>query len=427
MLFAAFAALAVTATAQDTPNPNDKTKLDRYRGGNMDPGEAAERKVLFEKYAKFYAARLSHNDTQRPGAEQGFSWLVNDLDKRLIVPSRSDPSPNLYYGSKRLSDSQRQYIDEFGKSVIEAIDGPATRGEPFVVRVNAARMAAEVARSGYDGAAELCVKIIAKPDENDGVRYFALQGLRNLFAIIPDEAVPVKTVFQKDNTGNLSPLERKSIKTLIDYVFRQPSAELKPEEVDALYYVRREAVRALALVRVQRVKTTNGIESQPALALLKIARGDGLNPPSAHAQGPDMRALGERLEAIIGFCNLIPPTSDRDMNLDYAVYHVGRAIQEIAPLFKANDRDTSMAWKSTALRLQEAMTYWKTRSGPAEMNLVNNKLIQELYDLVDRDVMQAIIGGQQTNAAALNQWLTTTPPKSKSLFANDPKSTVDAR
>ena len=48
----------------------------------------------------------------------------------------------------------------------------------------------------------------------------------------------------------------------------------------------------------------------------------GLSPPSATPQGPDVRALGERLEAIIGFCGLIQSRA-RDMNTDYAAYAAG--------------------------------------------------------------------------------------------------------
>ena len=104
------------------------------------------------------------------------------------------------------------------------------------------------------------------------------------------------------------------------------------------FYIRREAVRALAWVRVQQAKDKGKVVSQPALALLRIARGDGLNPPSVTPQGSDVRAAGERFEAIIGFCSLVPPRTDRDMNIDYAVYHVGRAIQDLAPLFKVNSQ-----------------------------------------------------------------------------------------
>ncbi|HEY1380376.1 MAG TPA: hypothetical protein VGF55_26475, partial [Gemmataceae bacterium] len=311
---------ALSATAQDAPNQNDRTRLEDYRQGRQPI--TADAKALFDKFNKYDAARLAMSETQRPGTDRGFSWLVNDLDRRLLVPAHNSFNGNIFYsrlgsGDAKVAEAQRKYIDEFGKSAVEALQGPATQAGNPLVRLNATRMIAEVCRSGYDGAAEACLKVLAKADESDAVKLYALQGLKDLFSILPnpptqtDPGIPEKTVFQKDNTGNLSPLERKCIQALTDFIFRQPPAESDAQDVDGQFYVRREAVRALALVRVQQVKNKGTVEGRPALALLKIARGDGLNPPSNTPQGPDYRSAGERIEAVIGFCNLVQPRSDR--------------------------------------------------------------------------------------------------------------------
>ena len=180
-------------------------------------------------------------------------------------------------------------------------------------------------------------------------------------------------------------------------------------------------------MRVQRVMDDQGKPiSWPALALLKIARGDGLNPPSVTPNGPDLRALGERVEAIIGFCSLIQPKDNRAMNLDYAAYHIGRAIQELCPLYKVNGRETSMPWKTQVLWMRDALTRWKTSA--AEMYPQEAPLVGELLDIVDRDILKAIEDGKADSLptpASLDQWLKANPPKSKSLFKDEPKTTVN--
>ena len=132
----------------------------------------------------------------------------------------------------------------------------------------------------------------------------------------------------------------------------------------------------------------------------------------------------ERIEAIIGFGSLIQSRA-RDMNTDYAAYHIGRAIQELTPLYKFEARDTSTPWKTQALWLREALTKWKTSA--AEMSLPNAKLVSEMLDIVDRDILKPI---EESNAAArpdpanLDQWLKANKPKSASLFDKEPTSVI---
>jgi hypothetical protein len=411
------------AYAQDAPKQDERQKLDDFRLGKVQ--SSAETKEVCEKYARWYVARLNDPNTIKPGVEQGPSWLVADLAKRLgPLPAYNAPRWTLEYS--RTAKDRGPFLDEFGKAMVTALEGPATQPDkPLIVRINAARMNAELCRAGCDGAAQLCVKILAKPDENDAVKLYALKGLYYLFAIVPDPQIPEKTVFQKTNVAEPTAPERDSIKAITDFIFRAPPANLTPTDIDALFYVRREAVRALALCRVQLVKDTGKVVGKPSLALLKVARGDGLNPPSNAQNGADPRSVGERLAAVIGFCNLVQ-SREREMNLDYATYHIGRALQDLAPHYKVGDKETSTPWKVEALWLREAMTNWKIRA--TEMKLDDFKLVHELYDIIERDFIQPIEQNQPgalINPAALAQWLNSNMPKSKSLFKNDDKATID--
>jgi hypothetical protein len=424
LLPAAFTALAAPAIrAQDAPplTTQERAAFERFKSGQDKCGP--ESKPIFDKSAKYYVGKLNSSEAQRGGAEQGMSYWINDFDKRLLLPQHNYPLGHLHYS--RLKPEQKQFVDEYGKAAIEALETPALKAGMPIVRINAARMVAEVCRSGYDGAADLCLKILAKPNESDAVKLYALHGLKNLFWIVPETLFLEKSIFQKDNTGNLSPLEQRSIQALADFIFRKPAGDLSADEADAAFYVRREAVRALALVRVQQVKNKNQVVSQPALLLLKVARGDGLTPSSTTQDGPDARSTGERIAAIIGFCNLTV-SRDLDMNVDYAVYQVGRAIQDLAPLYQPGSTATSTPWKASAQLIRESLETWSKRA--VENKLDNAQLIAALLAAADRDILRPIEEAQATsipNAANFGEALQGLMPKSKSLFKSDPKSTIN--
>ena len=244
--------------------PDVRNALDDFKAGRKTPAEGKE---ACDQFAKWYADKLMSQPVRDAVDNKGESWLVNDLIRRLGIPAHNSATASLDYSRH---PERKPFVDEFGKAMVAALTGPATQNGDPLIRINAARMNAEVCRAGYDGAADLCIKILAKPDESEAVKFYALQGLKNLFSIYPnptlpsDPGIPEKTVFQHDNTGNLSPLEVKSIEALIAYIFHQPAemktdagiadpadanlrqqAPSKPQNVDAIFYVRREAVRAL--------------------------------------------------------------------------------------------------------------------------------------------------------------------------------------
>ena len=250
LLSAVLAALAAPMLgAQETPNAEERNALDSLRSGgevSADKVPTEKAKAACDKTARWFAARLVDQKTREAVDNKGESFVVNDLTRRLGLPAYNAPGANMDYFRH---PDRKPFVDEFGKALVGALEGPALQNANFIIRINAARMIAEVCRSGYDGAAEPCLKILAKPDENEAVKFYALQGLKNLFFILPnppvpansDPGIPEKTVFQKDNKGALSPLEKRCIQALVNYIFRQP-ADLKPEDVDGLLYVRREAV-----------------------------------------------------------------------------------------------------------------------------------------------------------------------------------------
>lgn len=397
------------ANAQDRPKQDEFAQFEQYRTGSVAPNGAS--KELFEKFAKFYVGRLNDPEVQK----NGMSALVLELDRKLLVP------PQFTYD--RLTPPQRQFVDEFGKALIAQLEPLALNSSKVIVRVNAMRMASEVARMGCDAAAELFIKALEKPDDVDStaVKLYALKGLTNLFAIETDKNIqPAKTIFQKKNDLQLTPLERTAIKALIAFVMRNPNLpqDATTEEIDAMRFIRTEAIRGLGKVRVQAVKNLGQVEGRPALTLLKAARSDGLTPPTN---------VKERAEAIIGFCQLLPDR-DRDLQIDYAVYHIGQALCELADYKNENQQDYSIPWRVAATRITDALENWYTEAD--KLKLDNAKLIKELLDIAALNVLVPLQAAQQGNAPnvpAVKQYLSNLKRQSPSLFKSDPSSTLTAQ
>src|SRR5262249_57988284 len=119
--------------------------------------------------------------------------------------------------------------------------------------------------------------------------------------------------------------ERKAIEGLIAFITRKP--ELLPgalaSEWEAFRYVRREAIRALGFVRKPVLREDKKIVASPALWLLRVVAMDPMIKPEP--------SLSERADALVGYLQL---AVDRDENMDYALFFVGRGIRDLAAEFK---------------------------------------------------------------------------------------------
>jgi hypothetical protein len=394
--------VAAPAFAQNAPKPSrdEQTRFDQLRQGNQ-PVSAGD-KELFDKVAKYYADRLLDPNIQK----DGMAAAVRDVEKRLFP---QNPYP-------RMNPEQRRFVDEFGKAMVAALEPLALNQSKPIVKINAARMLAEVGGAGCDTAAELSIKILEKENESDAVKLYALECLKNLFSIEPEKDIQeARTVFQKGNNLQQTPLEQRSIQALIAFVQRKsPLPDNAPEEEqNAVRFVRCEAIRALGKVRVQTVKNLGQVAGRPALTLLRTSRSDGMTPPTN---------TKERVEAIIGFCQLLAD-KDRDMQLDYSVYHLGQAICELAEYRNSHPQDMSIPWKVTGERIQEALDRWN--SGADKLKLANANYVQGLVAMAKLHVLEPLAAGKEgnlPNVEALRTWLTgqIKLDPNASLFKSDP-------
>jgi hypothetical protein len=401
------------------PGSDDNSKFESYRQGHApviienNKADTEQNRQVLDRFARYLTLRLNASTTKN----EDYRNLHEEAGRRMALTAKRS----------ELNPQQKQFIAEFGKAMITHLEGMALNSAKPQVRVNAAWMAADVGKMGYDGAAELYIKILEKDDMNDAVKLWALRGLDNLFKIVPDPIIPEKTVFQQANKVELPELERRAIQALIKYIEQKVNvAALSPDEINALRYIRREAVRALGHVRVQTVKHLGKVESRPAFVLLKVACNDDSIPP-LWPDGWDRihQPPTEQLDAIVGFCQLRPDINARDLNLDYAVFHIGQAIQAVAEYRIGHLSDTSVSWKAAGFWLRDSLETWRNTSNV--LKIQDAKLISDLIDKCDVNIIQPLENGIANNppdVLALRQWLGATQPKSDSLFKNDPATKI---
>ncbi len=383
------------------------TKLEEYRNGTK-PIDAEARK-LFEKVANYYAAQLVNPDVQRDRINN----VVSEVEQKFHKPG----IPEEFY---RIQGAKRTFNEEFGKSLANVIEPILLKNSKVIARLNAARMLADgPCKGGADAVAETLVKCLENAQETDGVRLWALKGLGNLFALVPEKNFPNRTVFQKQAVSQLPALEQRSILALIAFIERKNDLQndMLSEQKDAFNYVRREAIKALGHVRVQAVKNESTVTGRPALTLLKAARRD-LPAPAV--------SIGEQVEAIVGFTQLLPDR-DRDLQLDYAVPQIADACADVGQFFIATQGGLDMPWKVTAVRLRDAFDQWYRVND--EQKTAGAIRIRQLADNLQQNLMQPFeqsAAAVAPNLPAIRAFAESVRQQAPtaSLFKSDPATTV---
>jgi hypothetical protein len=344
---------------------------------------------------------------------------------------------------KKFDEKQVDYVNTYGAAVINPLrkilfaeKDKAPKFDPFV-RMNAARILSAVGKSGYDGVAALAVDILNHPKETDAVKLYALQALKHVLAASsPDNA--------DKSTIRDAKLETAAIQAITDFVLR-PMAIPKDspaDEIEAFHYVRREGIRALGNVRFAVIRSGGAVTLAPAVVLLRYALADATLQPAP--------TLPERAEALIGYLQLSP---DREQQMDYAGWFVGRAVRDIVAEFNARKEPVSTGaekpgapvaavpapahrdyhpWKSTATKLSELIKYWKTNwevNSPqpaAAVGKIMTEVTQQSVDNLLAPLLGSTLPKSPISLSEFDTFLTNqiSNVTSKSLFRDDPKSII---
>jgi PBS lyase HEAT-like repeat len=390
---------------------NELSAQDKQRLAALSSGKEAPTggdKGLLERAAKFQLNRLRQEKYQNKLPPENRS--LDDLLENETFKSIPLPAPQ-----KPLSDNQQKYMEAFTSAYLGPIDEALHNSKP-IVRVNAARILARIADSGQEQAAEEILKVLKDKDQIDAVKFWAVHGLGNLFAVlyadaaIPGNERPNRRAFKKGNKAE--ELEDQCITALVEFVIRKSTLppNATSEEEEAFRYVRREGIRALAQTRLPAVMNKKEFVGTPtALAFLKVLVNDGITPTAS---------IPEQVEAAIGVCQLQTNLTD-GYQPDYAAHVVGQFLVELAKAFNNKPAPGAIAdypWKVYAARLMAALAAWK------EANASDKYIsaVVEHFDTMLRTVQKS--QGLAT-FQSLQDWLKKPAPHD-SLFKGHPEMVV---
>lgn len=426
---------------------------DQPRGG-ISKEDLPKAREHFTKFARYYADTIAHPTVwkasqefklEAPGTRiptlDGPEGLLRDLDRYLIefVP-----------GVNRTNLEPADYIRELGAALDEALKNLIETNPEPIVRVNAARMLAHVARTGAPAHFATITSLLANPNTRTEVKYYLFHAAGAvLSASDPYEPKLRKHAMDAKTVGAL-------IKTLEDCI-NTPSllyvglpADIKPEDVTAdqlavIGLVRRQAIRALAQTKFVSFPGPDGKMLYPAHTLARVALGD---PAFAPAPGPV-----EAAEAAIGLCNMAPVAEQlkggfalvKGYNPDVAVEAILTALVTFASPRAANAYDRTLAWRTYALRIADAMRTWRPlfdpEFDPTQPNKFDATLVPQVVDSMFKEVIPKVLapidkvdntGKPDIGTKVEIEWLRTRlaamrsrPNRKTELFSGVPQTSIE--
>ncbi len=418
----------------EVPDGVDSGKFNQMRLGtiSLENPTDAERAVL-EGKAKQLVYPVTHFEyhtnneaptaelTPRP-EERTVNRLIADLENQLVIITPGDqgiPAPKV------------DFAREFGKAAVKAIDDVLAKGPQPIVRMNAVRMLAAVAKSGAPAATERLAKLLAEKDKTLPVEslYFALKGAENAIAAFdPARAAANQKWVSKDTYHQLVTLVdevvRKVPQSVIDktYLPDQPNtgtlttdpkaapkpAALTPEQVDTVQAFRLQAIRALGKVKTDVVTDAKGGGTvRTLLTLARVAANDAGVVPA-----PSQREVAESL---IGMANATPV--DRELDLDAQVLAVAMArgvslfVSDKAAGGAGEGGPASSHWKLYGTKLKSAFEAWDRAIPKSRLDQGSKSLLTEFSKLAVTQVFDPLSKMNESGVAnglkkeAVDEWL----------------------
>jgi hypothetical protein len=375
----------------------ERVTFNKLRDGNIDV--AKEHKPILEKAAQWYVYRLTWPQHQRKALPDSTGMTENDLvnDCTRQIPDRTKMHPK---GEAR--ERQFGYIREYGKEITKAVEEVLKNPLP-IARVNAARILAYLGKVGPEETGDAMVAVLEDKDQIDAVKLYALRGLKDLMVTV------------RDTTGKFKDpaREAKIINAIIEFMHREVKLpkEAKPEEQEAIRYVRREAVRALASVRAPAIVVKKQVVAQPALELMRVMSKDGFKPEPSSS---------ERIEAALGLLQM-QSSAYKPYQAEFVAQHIGYYLVDLATEYNTDRKNTgnmrAEPWKVMAAKFKLALDNFAAESkGNKNVEKIVT-LSKPIFDSIEKDQIPSSV-------TLLRKFLGNYKPKGTTVYEGDEKSTV---
>lgn len=374
-------------------------------------GEQPADKKALDLAAQQYAYRLTWTELQgKQGEMQG---LVQSAINELEANRREDRKVN-------------EAVQQFNTALLARLKEVLPNPRP-IASIGAARILAHMAKLGQEEATDVLAEALNDKDMNDGTKFWAARGMRDFFMLaFPTGDEPA--IYFKDKER-----EARCIKALLAALDMKPPQNPPPkaEEIEGLRYHRREIIRALGVSRFPAIVDAKGAsQGKTALALLRVMRNAGLNPPPR---------LDEQVDAAVGLAMLkMMPNKDykptNEYQLDVGAYHFGRFLVDFARRHQSRKDDNTAQpsqaypWKTSGARLSVALDALSkeaailNRNDPTKYkNTV--EYVQSLVKLC-QPVLKAVEADGSALPDQLAQFLENKPRDAEPIYKGDPGAVV---
>jgi hypothetical protein len=362
---------ASTANAQDPlPKKDDKAfaavraLLEQQRPGGIPQADLKAARESLNKFAKYYADIIAHPTVWKASQEfkidaapgtvppptlDGPTGIFREMDRYIFdfVPGVQKPNAN---------PEPADYIRELGAAFDAAFRNLIETNQERIVRINAARALAHVARTGAAAHYTTITELLAAPETATEVRYYLFQAAAAvLSAYDPLDPKARKHSADPKLVGGLMKALEDCINNPALILPGYKAETATADQLAVLALVRRQAVKALGQVKFATLPGADGkAQLYPAYTLVRVAAGD---PALVPAPGP-----AEAAEAVIGLCNMQPPA--KGYNADVAVEAATSGLITFAKPRAGNPNDRTLPWRNTSLRVAEALVKWRPLFDP---------------------------------------------------------------
>jgi len=378
----------------------------------MFKGEAPADKNTMDLAAQHYAYRLTLTDLQNK--KDKMPYLVREVISELDSNRRDD---------RRASDAARLFNEALVTRLKEVLPNPRP-----IASINAAIILDHMAKHGNEEAADALAGALADKDMNDGTKFWAARGLHDFF-VLAFPAGEEQPITFKDKAR-----EARCVSALLS-TFDLKSPQNPPansEEIEGLRRLRHEVIRALGVSRFPSVVDGKGVsQSKTALALCRVLRSDGLNPPPR---------LDEQIEAAIGIAMLkMAPSKEykpaNEYQPDVSACHLARFVVDYSRRHQNRKEDNKAQpsqahpWKTSAARLEIALGALKNEVAAMNRNDPNKyknavAYINEVFRLT-LPILKSIEADSSGAAAEpLADFLEKSPRDDQPVYKGDPNSVV---
>jgi hypothetical protein len=362
-------------------------------------------KKIAEAAANWYIYRVTHVTEKPLDVQKEFSAeIVKMMEKTSAKKDRNN----------------RVFIDMFGPALVSSMKKVLARDikTDQATVINAAMMLPTMAKLKQDKVSDYLIELVQDPKTHDVVRLYALKGLKDAMPITiqPGDDLDLKDAAQNDKRKR----DTKLVEALTNYIERPADvAGMSAEEVDAVRYIRREAIITLAHTGAPAVLAVNKkkkdiLQGPVAPTLLKVLAGRDIKPSPS---------LQEKIEAALGLCAMKHPNMP-EYDPSVPAYLIGRTIVDFVDDYSRDYANIGVVgptrklpyigYRTDARRLADALTEFAKNANTPHAKILKDLAQPVLASMTKFNAASPYL--QAANSQDLRKQVSASRPETGKVF-----------